>query len=325
MMRKLTMGALVLAMCCPAALADGLKMERVAGDAKWVAHLDVEVLLKSAIGKFILAEAEKKEGFIDGILKIREAFGFDPLSDVRGLTLYGKKVGGQGGVVLFHATANQDKLLAVLKLNDTHKEIAYGDRTLHQWTDPPKPAQEPGAEPTPGKTQFGTFYDDKTIVIASSLDLLKGAIDVLDGKADSLAKTTALSLLPKPAPGAFLIAAAQDIDLAAQANQPKTAMARNVTDAALQAGERDGALFASATLVTKTPEKAAQVRKVVQGLVAIAQMWMQEKPDAPVLGEKIEVGGTDNVVQLQMAVPTESLIQMLKYLAAQKNAAKASP
>jgi len=322
MMKKLATMTLIPLLCCSAVTAGSLDTQKVAADAKWVAHLDVEALLKSAIGKFILGEAEKKDSFIDGIAKIREALGFDPLTDVRGITLYGKKFGDESGVVLFDATVDQQKLLTLLEANEGHKTIQYGDYTLHEWIEAPKQPKgdDEGLLAGAGKTKFGCFYGQKLVVIASSVELLKGAIDVLDGKGENLAKSKGLAMLPKSADGEFLVVAAEQIELPAKASKPKTALARNITDAAAQLGEVKGVLFLNISVVTKTAEKATQLCRAAQGLIAIGQLGLQEDPNAPVLGEKIEVTPHDTTAHLSATMPTESFIKLLKYLAAKKRA-----
>jgi hypothetical protein len=328
-MKRTMAAACVLLLSASLASAGPLKLEQVAGNAVWVAHLDVTSLLKSGIGKFILEEAEKKEGFLEGIAQIRETLGFDPLSDVGGLTLYGKKFGDKSGVVVLDATADQDKIVALLEANATHKTSAYGDHTLHEWTDPAKTKTDPATGEQvvvkEAETKFGTFYDEKTILVASSMDLLKGAVDVLAGKAENLAKTAAIQTLPKPVEGVILTVGAEKIDLAAQDPTGKPNPFRTITDLSVQVGEVQGAMFLHAKALVATAEKALKLRQVVQGFVALGQMMMAEQPDLPVLGEKVQVGGTDNAVQVDAEIPTESLIKMIRFLAERKKRTVQAP
>ena len=316
-MKKLAMGALVLALSCSPILAGPLNTEQIAGKAKWLAHVDVAALLKSGIAQFVLAEAEKKDGFLEGIVQFRETVGFDPLKDVHGLTIYGMKVGDESGVVILDATTDKDKLLTLLTANETYKSHEYGDYVLHQWTDEAKMPKVAAAAVKMPKTHYGTFYDAKTIVVASSLALLKDAIDVLDGKGESLAKSEGIKVLPKTAAGAFAVAAAEGIELPANA-KPEAALLRDIRDASVQIGETEGSTFLAITAWTQTAEKALKLRQVVQGFVALGQMMMAEQPDLPVLGEKVQVTGEETTVHVDAAVPTESLIKMIQFAAERK-------
>jgi len=304
--------AMALVVLASTAFAGPLRTDQVAGDAKWVAHADVEAMLESGMGKFMLTEAQKKPDFVNKMTDLRQNFGFDLTRDVRGVTLYGKKVGPKAGVIILDMTVDQQKVRELLATNETHREIKYGDRTLHKWTDPAKVG--PDGEEIPGKTSFGVFYDAKTVVVASSMDLLKGAIDVLDGKADDLAKTKGLPMLPKSVEGEFMLAVASDIELPALAAKPKAAALRHITDISLQVGESKEGTFAEIVAVVSDAKRATQLRNVVQGFVALGQILMAEREDLPVLGEKITVNGTNNTVSITAAVPTESLIEMMEFL-----------
>ena len=321
-MKKLAMTALVIGMCCSVTPGGPLKTEQVSGEAIWVAHLDAAALLKSQVGKFILSEIEKKEGFVDGIGKVRETLGFDPLADVRGVTLYGKAIGDDSAVVIIDVTADQKKVLALLEGNATYKATEYGERTLHEWRDDAKTKTDPATGEQvvvkPAKQQFGAFYDAATVIVASSMDLLKGAVDVLDGKAKSLAKSGAIKTLPKPAEGVFLTVAAEHIKFPAKADKPQAAPFRHITDLSAQLGEAKQAVFLHATALTTTAEKAMKLRQVVQGFVALGQMMLAEREDLPALGEKVQVGGTENTVQVDADVPTDSLIKMFQHLVERK-------
>jgi len=327
-MKKLIVSLLGIALMCSVAAAGPLKTEAVQGDAKWVAHLDVESLVKSGLGQFILSVAAEKEGFTEGLAKFQETAGFDPLKDLRGVTIYGPAVGKEQGVVVIDATVNADKLLGLLKDNPTYQAIDYGDRVLHKWTDLPKSGPDGVAKA--GKTQAGCFYDDKTIVIASTVEMLQAAIDVLDGKKDNLAKTGSLTVLPKPAAGSFLVAAAADIpappaEAPAGTGKGENAVLRRISDASLQVGEADGALFAALSVTARTAEDALNLRQMAQGFAAMLKIMMQEKlpEDMQNLGEKIEIGGTDTVARLDVSIPTESLISLAKYLEQHRKAMKA--
>lgn len=322
-MKSIATGMAVLVLCVSAAPGGPLKTEQVAGDARWVAHLDVDAVLSSGIAQFVLDEAAKKEEFHAGLAKIEETLGFRPLKDMHGLTLYGREYTKESGVAVIDVAADRDKLLALLLANEEYKKTEYGDHALHQWTDPPR-YDEAGELTREARGQVGCFYDEGTIVIAPSVKVLQGALDVLDGKAENLAKTKALKMLPAPAKGAFLVAAAEDIELPAE-KHPRAALLRKITDGAVQAGESDGSVFADVSVLARTVEEAARIRQVVQGFVALAQMQLQAlaDEDMPVLGEKITVTGDGKAVRLAATIPTKSLIKAVQFMAARAEAMKA--
>lgn len=321
--KTLAVLAVSVAMAAPA-MGGALVTKQVDGGAGWVLHVDLEAMLRSDLGKFILDEIDKKEEAQSKLADFRKTMGFDPLEAIRGVTLYGPQAGEQAGVAIIDASVDQKKLLALLQANETYKKLGYGDHVVHQWTDKPRPrrrhkdAEEvPDDELIPGRTHFGCFYDEDTIVIASAAKLLEQALDVLDGERDSLAKTAALATLPKAVPGAFVIAAAEGFKAPAAERRKGAAMFKNVSAASLQAGEADGTLFVGVELITKTEEQAAQLRQIIQGFVAFAMMMKQNEEFEPLqeLGEKITVAGKGTSAIIEASIPTKSLIEAAKFLA----------
>ena len=185
--------------------------------------------------------------------------------------------------------------------------------------DPAKPGAD--GELIPGKTNYGTFFDATTAVAASSLDLLKQALDVLDGKAESLAKTKALPMLPKPVAGEFIVAVASGVPMPTDKPGPQAAIFRSASVMSFQAGEDDEGTFAELIAVAEDAEKAMRVRNIIKGLVALMQIQLAEREDLPLLYEKVVVGGEDSEVRVSLTVPTESLIEMFKFLQDKKAAA----
>ena len=57
---------LAAVMLCSTAAAGPMKTERVAGDVKWAVHVNVEAVIRSEVGRFLLNEA--------GVRQISEAW-----------------------------------------------------------------------------------------------------------------------------------------------------------------------------------------------------------------------------------------------------------
>ena len=272
-MRKLTLAfglACVACLAAPAAMAGGLVKEQVSAQAKWVVHLDVEAAWASALGQFVLDKIEK-DGKADQIQKFADVFGFDLTKDLHGITLYGESYNPADGVAIVNATVNKDKLLGLLAQNAGHQEIAYGDFVLQRWTQKPEGPGDDGA-------RYGTFYRDDLVIISRSVTALQHAIDVMGNPASSLAGANAPSLLPPVSAGAFLVAAATDIKLPAEA-APKAAMLKNIAGGSLEFGQDGDNVFLNLRLTTKTDADALRLRQMAQGLLAFAQMAVQHLAD----------------------------------------------
>ena len=303
-MRKPVIALISLALLCPIVMAGPLNKARVASNAKWLAHVDFEAILASDLAQIILAEAETKQDFNAKLDEFEKIVGFDPLKNARSMTLYGLDFTEGAGVAVLDITADQGKLLGLLKKNEAYRELSYGKRAVYQWTDQDK-------APAAAKTKFGCFYNRDLMIVASSIELLKGAIDVLDAKADSLERTKSLKSLPTPVAGTFIVAAAEGFPIRLKKDAPHAALTRSVTGASFQLVESRGVMSAKIAVQTKTPENALSIRQVVQGFVALGQMMKQQEQFRGFqnLGEAILVGGQGAEATLNATIPTKSLIE----------------
>ncbi|MCL4190817.1 MAG: hypothetical protein KJZ87_03660, partial [Thermoguttaceae bacterium] len=83
----------------------------VSGEAKWVVHLDVDAMRDSSLVRTAYQEFVDKcplaKVALPALDAARAQIGFDPRTDLHGLTLYGSQVGKEEGVLIVFADANQ--------------------------------------------------------------------------------------------------------------------------------------------------------------------------------------------------------------------------
>ena len=329
-MRRLAMAALILAASCAPTLAGPFKKEQVPDSAGWVAHVDVQAFLTSQVGKFALEEARKQEAFNAALGFLQQAFAFNPLMDLKGVTVYGQRLGDDVGVAILDALLSQEKILPALQANETYKSTEYGKHTLHQWSDAPKPVRDKDSGEitsyVPGKKQVGCFYDNNTVVLGSNMNAVQKALDVLDGKGGNMAKKPLAGLGESPK-GTFIVAAAGAIEMpGSDSGKPEAMILRQIAGAALHAGEADGKLFVDLTGTIKTAERAVKVAQIIQGVVAFGQVMMQERPDIPALGEKVDVTAEGTTVRVKAVAPSDSVSKLARFFLGQgQEAPKAKP
>ena len=311
--KKLILSAIVTTLISSTVFGGALNTKVVGGDASWVAHADIKAILASELGKLFLAAAEKKEGFAKGIEGMKKHLGCDPLKDIRGITVYGPRLGDRDAVVVVDATVAADKLVDLLKEKESYKSDKHGQHVVHQWTEVKKHRDK-------AETSFACFYDNKTVVIATGLKRLTAALDVLDGKADNLAKTKAIESLPEIGKGAFFILAADKIAFP-KGKAPRAAILQGVSAASAQGGEGDGGVFVSASVLAGSEKDAVNMRKFIQGFLALSEMIRQQEKFAPLkdLGEKIDVGGEGKEVRVDATIPVKSVIRILTFIEEHRN------
>ena len=287
----MVVAAMVLAVSAAAvpAQAGPLQQERVSATAKWVFHVDVEAMMATDLATTILKQEKVAAEVAKGVKKFVELTGCDPTKDIKAVTAYGATFEKDHGVLIVQASFDREKLLALVTLSEDHKETAYGAVALHQWTD----------KNSKGRTLYGCLYLKDLVLLASDMDSLKLAVDVLDGKKDNLTKSDLAALLPKDK--SIVVAAAKDIELPKGNDQHVPAMFKSLESAAFSCGQADGKATVSVTVVCRDAKDAGNIRNFVTGMLALASMsGAQEENQPPAecaeLLKGIVVGGEDKTV-----------------------------
>ncbi|MDP6636952.1 MAG: hypothetical protein QGG42_18790 [Phycisphaerae bacterium] len=307
-MKKLILSAIVTTLISTTVFGGALNSKVVGGDATWVAHIDIESILNSDLGKMFLAAAEEKEGFAQGIEDMKKHLGCDPLKDIRGITVYGPVLGDHDGAVVVDVTVATDKLIDILKAKESYESSKHGEHVIHQWTDDKKHSDKK-------QTTYACFYDNKTVAFGSSVKRLASALDVLDGKADSLAKTNAIKALPDAVDGSFFVVAADKI-VFPEGKAPRAAILKRITALSIQGGEGKDGVFISTSVLAGSDKDAVNMRKFIQGFLALSEMIRQQEKFADLqdLGEKIEIGGEGKEVRIDASIPVKSIVRILTFI-----------
>ena len=242
------------------AQAEPVNLKQVPADAKWLAHIDVDAVRASTVYQKIEAKCMEMHKEIAGQLDMaRGIIGMDPRKDLHGITMYGKELGKPTGVLIVHAKVDPAPLLRMSVLAPDHKVTKYGAYELHSWVVKCHGHAFPGA---------GAFHKSEGIVIASCVEELKAALDLLDGKGASVSSS---SLLAGRVPaGATVMARIAGI---ADAKLPcKCPLAEQTAAFRFSTGEHNGQSFFRALATMTNPEVVGQLRAVAEGGRALAQL-----------------------------------------------------
>ena len=279
------------------AKAEPLELKQVAADAKWVVHIDVDAMRgSSVIEKAYYKVSDALKGAEQHLDKVRDYFGMDLRNDLHGVTVYSKTIGRPDGVLIVYANVDQKMLLEKAERAPDHKALKYGAYELHSWIDAKgKKVEHPVA---------GTFYKPNVIVFAPTFDALKAALDVLDGKSPSLAGKGSPLAAEIPA-GTMVLARA--VGLAGAKLPWKSPLVTQSDTFSLALGESQGQSFADAKLVTKSAETAQQVKAVVDGARAMAELQHGNDAEAMKLVRKFKVNADDKTICAEFRAPAEEV------------------
>ena len=112
--------------------------------------------------------------------------------------MYSTKIADGHGVLVVKAKMDKAKLLEMAEKSPDHRSMKYHDYEIHTWIH-----RQGGKD----RQLAGVFQDTDVLVLASHADLLKAALDVLDGHSDSLQGADTPLAAEVPAGTMFLVRA----------------------------------------------------------------------------------------------------------------------
>jgi hypothetical protein len=292
---------LVLLCCAGWALtapAGPLPREQTPASAKWLMHLDIERFAPSQTCALLMADQNRNGRLQQQLAVYRQMLGIDPLKDLKHLTLYGEQLAGNRGAALLSGSLNSNTILARLRSHSGYATRKLGSRTIHTW-----PGPDAGAE------MCACFFARDLLVVASDEAMLRGALDVLNGKAASLA--TGKSALPVPAgAGAFFLAALEGYTDAG--NEPvKAFLLKNTKTATVEIGEAKGTVNGRLVLVAPSVEAAGQIEQILNGLVVSAGLASDQSGLAK-LAEMSRISSEGKSVALALSCPAQDAAKVLE-------------
>jgi hypothetical protein len=278
-----------------------LDTKNVAADAKWVVHVDVDVVRDSTVVKRAFETCPLlKNNSGKWFDKIRDKIGVDLRKDLHGITLYGRDTEKTHGVAIVFATVNQKLLLDKAAKAADHKVTKHGAIDIHSWT------EKHGAK---SHAAAGAFYKPDVLVFARSVEGVAAAIDVLDGKSPGIADRKSPLAGRVHAGTSFL---ARAIAIPANVRCPVLKQAESFR---VSLGEHDGKSFYRAIVVMKSPEAAAQVKAITDGLKAIVSLKFSDDADIMKLVDGLKATAKDNIVRVRWNASADDVWTVLDKLA----------
>ena len=282
--------------------AGPLNKQQVSATANWLAHLDYEQVTTSQIGQLVRQEMAKF-GIEEKLEDFATVFSFHPIDDVRDVTIYGNGPAREEAVVLIEANFDEEKLLALVRLNEHYEEIGYGDITLHRWLHEDEKSGE-------SQMMYGCLCNGDLVVMSAGLDAVTQAVDVLKGTASNAASGV-FDQAELNARGAFLQVAANDVAQMAQ-EQGKGAGFGQTDAIGLAIGETEGTFYIDLGLLAKSEEAASNITKILEGIGALAALAGEEQPVLAEFVQRVQLSCRDNAVQIHFESDSELLFQFLK-------------
>jgi hypothetical protein len=260
--------------------------------ARWIAHLDMEKFVATDLFKYL-----DKDGRFD--LRVRDVerwFKIDAARDITGVTLFGLGPDDDDAVFAVAGKFDKARLMALLELNEDHKEIAYGAFTIHAMD----------------ADEYGAFVNDNLIVFSSHREAIEKALDAAGGKAKTFASSKLAASLKGVPAGAFLSGVVEDLSgLGREINQSK--LVEKASGLFFMAQEKQSVLQMRVQMEADTAENSKNIADLVQGLIALGRLSEGRGGMAEIasLAERIRVKQDGKTVWLEFEGPSREIADLI--------------
>lgn len=279
--------------------------------SRFMVHIDVKALRKTKIGGrlFEMAKQAALEEINDDeentFETIRESLGFDPFTELDGITIVGTDY-----------EEPQEELQVVVRLRKTSGNLEGMMLALpdYESTDYGK-YQVHSARPDEDEQVFAAIHTNKkgnkSIVAARSLSSVKSLLDMLDGK--GAMKTVKLSRKNRE----FIHVEVLELPIAELGEGPQTNIAKMVQGVSLKMSDQDDSLRLNLTLKAKKEQQAKQLRQLMQGGIAMAQLIQSDDHDEDLVMLKrilqtVDIKRDGNDVNVKLAIPEKQIIDLIE-------------
>ena len=299
-MLKMRIVAAVLMLAAAATMAGPLPKAQIAVTAKWVVHLDLDCLATTKTCSALTNSPAAGPAFQNALARYRALLGVDPLRELRSVTLYGEDVTGNRGAALVSGNLRVDVITRTLTAYPKHHTTPWGAWTVHHWRDAAS-----------GKEMCACLYSNHLLVIGSDESAVDGALNVLNGVKQNLAKGKGILTFPLARDGVFFTLVSRGY--AGSGQEPlKALILRNTESVTMQIGEKAGVVDASLVLNAVSPEAALQIEQIVNGLIVTANLTNDDSGLAE-LAALCTVNREDSTLRIRLNCPaTQAAAQLAR-------------
>jgi len=261
------LAGLAAASLVTASTAGPINPEHVPADAKIVIHVDLEGLVESELGQFLMEHGDH----LDDLKEIEHELGIDPFEEIRDITVCLLGDDEEDAVIL--ATVS-DALEGVIdRIEEYADELRHDVR--RRWGGDVHTLHMDGKEVQALVIEARRGY---RVALSPGGEWLRMVAETIEGEERSLADTDLGHV--RPGRGAFLFLAVNDISkLPFDHDDPPAQVLKRASGFTAEIGEDDGEVFARAALRLRERGDADRVIQIVQGLLALGALMDEDQVD----------------------------------------------
>lgn len=273
----------------------------VSKDAKWLVHLDMEDLLSSQFGEFVVTQGQAA---LDKEMDSPVSVNIDRLlREMHSVTAYGTsfddKVSDHSVIVIKtgdKAQAIIDGYIASLESEgESPVELLSGKRFPSYVID---------------EDLYFAFPEKDVLVVSKSYEEIELTAQLIDGKRESIAESDMFVTMDR-GDGFFLVSVLHRIaDM--KDFPPQARVLQKAKGAAFYAGEIGEDVEARIVLSTESNTVSEQLYRIVLGMLALVSFAEFENQSLSMLTENADVQRGDDFVSIYLRYPSQDIIYLLE-------------
>ena len=272
-----------------------------------VATVNVRKVVDSTLVEKV-AGAVLDEGATRTLPNLAKAAGVDLKKDFERLTVYGAFKPGvkrpERGVAVFQGQLDPERICALLRMNPQYDISRMGDLEVHSWTDKGDSTKK-----------YASFVEKGLLVIAVDQASMEAALEAVRDKSKSLAGSPDGELLTRgaadPVFWARVILPAGSVELGDPFGLNR------VKDLVVSADMDESSLSLRVQVRSDSAELRNDVADILRGILAVGRL-QQANAKVSEVARGTSVSVENDTVRLDLAVPADKLIEILKAGKAQK-------
>ena len=307
--RLMTVCLFTIGVCVSQLQAAPLNPAEIPGDAKWLLHFDVEKAREWKLMQKWDKQMKDKAWYRDKVSEMAETYGWNPVTDLQGISMYDNQYARFNGVLALHVQNIKPEKIAARfqKMHPDAETETYRGRLISTWTDS-SPYQAT-------HSVSGCLIDNSLMLIANDSVKIKSSIDVLEGKAPSLKDDS--PLLDSFNRQALLACRAIDVPKTYQATTRCPVLKRCQT-ATMFFDANDDMMQLKYDLQANSAEMASKMKGAVSGMWAMMGMKMKQSPLGKKMFEAVQINRQGNHLLVTWQGETEDFEKMAQAMKEKK-------
>ena len=307
--RLMTVCLFTVGVCVSQLQAAPLNPAEIPADTKWLLHFDVEKAREWKLMQKWDKQMKDKAWYRDKVSEMAETYGWNPVTDLQGISMYDNQYARFNGVLALHVQNIKPEKIAARfqKMHPDAQTETYRGRLISTWTD---------SSPYQGEHSVaGCLFNNSLMLIADDSQKIKSSIDVLEGKAPGLKEDS--SLLDSFNRQALLACRAIDVPETYQATT-RCPVLKRCQSATMFFDADDEMMRLKYDLQANNAEIASKMKGAVSGMWAMMGMKMKQSALGKKMLDAVQINREGNHLLVTWQGTTEDVEKMAQAMKEKK-------